>query len=491
MLERSIYNFEFERWRIIIIIIGGINLKIIFKVEDFLKIEKAEIDITNFCVFIGNNNSGKTKLMELIYGVLNYLPRKGSLVDYRFRNGRIVLKEEKLKKMIDCINEVLKNEKEQILQSIFNKDLTIGSMKLEVTSIDKWYEVINVTRENMGILYDEEIALNKVFNEVEKIVDEMNVVVVKVYESKDESIGRRLSVAGFANKKDRRFMKNHIGEIIIGDLLGINGDSHLFFPASRMGLMMLYKEYFNNVGTEGKVWFNGEETLEADTYQQSDHVTKPVLDFLRFLQGYSFNISNANRNADLIDFINEHLLEGALNEKGDMALYTPKNSEIRVPLYLASSMINEIDPLMKMLTGRKRTRMLFYDEIETSMHPLKQLEMVKLLNRLNNKGIRIILTTHSDTFVTKMNNLLLLSRTGKIDERQVSIRNGKVKISNDDLLKTDDIHIYQFINKDNGRSEVSELEFRTAPMIGYSFELFEDSSTSLFEEAKLALGIEQ
>ena len=42
MLERSIYNFEFERWRIIIIIIGGINLKIIFKVEDFLKIEKAE-----------------------------------------------------------------------------------------------------------------------------------------------------------------------------------------------------------------------------------------------------------------------------------------------------------------------------------------------------------------------------------------------------------------------------------------------------------------
>ena len=90
-----------------------------------------------------------------------------------------------------------------------------------------------------------------------------------------------------------------------------------------------------------------------------------------------------------------------------------------------------------------------------------------------------------------MNNLLLLYRTGKIDERQVSIRNGKVKISNDDLLKTDDIHIYQFINKDNGRSEVSELEFRTAPMIGYSFELFEDSSTSLFEEAKLALGIEQ
>ena len=40
----------------------------IFKVEDFLKIGKAEIDITNFCVFIGNNNSGKTKLMEISDG---------------------------------------------------------------------------------------------------------------------------------------------------------------------------------------------------------------------------------------------------------------------------------------------------------------------------------------------------------------------------------------------------------------------------------------
>ena len=134
--------------------------------------------------------------------------------------------------------------------------------------------------------------------------------------------------------------------------------------------------------------------------------------------------------------------------------------------------------------------MLFYDEIETSLHPLKQLEMVKLLNRLNNSAIRIIVATHSDTFVTKLNNLLLLSRTKKVGKRPVSIRNGEIEINSDDLLKTDDIHIYQFINKSNGRSEVSELEFRTAPMVGYSFELFEDSSTSLFEETKLALGIE-
>ena len=61
---------DFYFWHVIIILSeckGGWNLKTIFKVEDFLKIGKAEIDITNFCVFIGNN-SGKTKLMEISDG---------------------------------------------------------------------------------------------------------------------------------------------------------------------------------------------------------------------------------------------------------------------------------------------------------------------------------------------------------------------------------------------------------------------------------------
>lgn len=61
----------------------------------------------------------------------------------------------------------------------------------------------------------------------------------------------------------------------------------------------------------------------------------------------------------MIEFMNEHLLEGALDEKGEMASYTPKNSDLRVPLYLSSSMINELDPIVKMLTDRKGTTSFF------------------------------------------------------------------------------------------------------------------------------------
>ena len=42
-------------------------------VENFGKIEYAEIDISNFSIFVGENNSGKTYLMQLIYGIISSL----------------------------------------------------------------------------------------------------------------------------------------------------------------------------------------------------------------------------------------------------------------------------------------------------------------------------------------------------------------------------------------------------------------------------------
>ena len=41
------------------------------KVKNFGKIEYADISLSNFVVFVGNNNSGKTMMMQLIYGKIS------------------------------------------------------------------------------------------------------------------------------------------------------------------------------------------------------------------------------------------------------------------------------------------------------------------------------------------------------------------------------------------------------------------------------------
>ena len=169
----------------------------------------------------------------------------------------------------------------------------------------------------------------------------------------------------------------------------------------------------------------------------------------------------------------------------------PNDQKKEIPVFVASSMVNEVVPVVKALTDSDKIDFIFYDEVETSMHPLKQIEMVKLLNRLNNKGTRLLVSTHSDTMATKINNLLLLSQ-GDYDFERIkkTLEKNEIQIEKEDLLVSENIHVYQFVNEEQGESVVEELEFRKAPCTGYDFSLFNDSMMNLFEEAKVAMGIE-
>ena len=48
-------------------------MKVYVGVENYGKIEQAEITLGDLIIFVGNNNSGKTLMMQLIYGVLKEL----------------------------------------------------------------------------------------------------------------------------------------------------------------------------------------------------------------------------------------------------------------------------------------------------------------------------------------------------------------------------------------------------------------------------------
>ena len=45
-------------------------MELLFGVSNFGKIKHAEITLSNFTLFVGDNNSGKTFMMQLLYGVL-------------------------------------------------------------------------------------------------------------------------------------------------------------------------------------------------------------------------------------------------------------------------------------------------------------------------------------------------------------------------------------------------------------------------------------
>lgn len=102
-------------------------------------------------------------------------------------------------------------------------------------------------------------------------------------------------------------------------------------------------------------------------------------------------------------------------------------------------MVNELVPLVMMLTNLNAYNYVFYDEIETCLHPLKQIEMARLVVRLVNSNYKMVISTHSDTMAIALNNLILLSHLKNRD-----IKAEKFGYNKEDFFKNDDIHVYQF-----------------------------------------------
>lgn len=292
----------------------------------------------------------------------------------------------------------------------------------------------------------------------------------------------------------KRVLADQIWRIIFLTGNTANTDS-LFLPASRTGLQLLSKYFFAErdskavSGINVLVFGDEDEEENREITENEFGLAMPVYDFLQFLLRYNQQEKMKQRNRKLLEFIEQHLIDGQVKNTGDEMYYHPDvlaDDKEDIPLYLASSLVNEVTPIIKALSGKHNYRYIFYDEIETCLHPLKQGEMARLIIRLVNSGRRMIASTHSDTMASKLNNLLLLSFSEDSEETRKK-KLEKLELSEDDLLFNAKVHVYQFVNQPDGGSSVEELKFQTMPYIGYDFNLFMRNLDELYNETDVIL----
>lgn len=253
-------------------------------------------------------------------------------------------------------------------------------------------------------------------------------------------------------------------------LLSLNS---LFMPASRTGLMMLYKEYFANKTDSALNFYVGENGKIQDGTMYDD-ITRPAYEFIRFLQTYKHDVSS-EKYLDELDFFDKNIIEGhiSVNNQGRFT-YRQSEDDNNIPMYLASSMINEVAPIALALQSG-RFDQLIIDEIEASLHPQKQQELARLLTRLSNKNVSLIISTHSDTFVSKINNLFVLAQ--KEDKIKYLEPLGLDEM---DILDTEKLYVYSFEALDNGKCLVKEI--KPTKESGYQFDLFMNSNLKIYKE---------
>lgn len=442
-------------------------------INNFAKIEYAKACVNKFTLLVGPNNCGKTFLMQLIEGINDYW---NILIDESVMNTLLIddlpeykgyeLSKYNLDEFLNKLNNNIYKQKENIISEIFKREIPIQNLSVDIQ--------LEENEEYLMYHIDKTQALDQLPKNVGNSPNFISAVM----------LGHENTAIECMIKKTYDKPNGEFAEAIIGprlkycesNMVNLLQKGSLFMPASRSGLMMLYREYFANKTDDNiLVQTNTQRTENVGT----TNLTTPVYRFLRFLQTYTEDERIKKKFEKELEFYDNNIIEGHINAKTQQGLAYNANSGEAVPMYLASAMVNEVAPIYLATTSTSFYERFIIDEIEASLHPEKQMELVRFLNRLYNKGKSFVISTHSDTFVSQINNLSILAEyVGKTKDTEAVSKFG---IEMEDMVSQKDLFVYEFIKKNNGKSEVKERKFNEK--LGYQFDLFTNTALKLYDEA--------
>ena len=430
-------------------------------VKNFAKIKEAKIELSPFTLFIGDNNSGKSYLMTLVYGLIRYT---STIIN-------IIFKDEKDIKELDEYKEAKSIIENYIYNLDFNKEV-----ELSFEEVEFFIELFNLllnkySNEVINYIFnsDNEIKLEKIklefnnkkikftYEKSKKIQDnkEINEFYIHVHRQNNVKYGVGIN---FDNDNDYHKIIIMIISFMINNCFNNNifplftDKREIFLPVSRTGFLLSK----NDISTSARA-------SKYDRYAEknNEYLSRPVMDFLDNFDELSKQKNNIEHMTKklylMLDFIEKNMLFGkiVINEETKNIYYKPDNTELEFQMYLSSAVVTELAPLYLFLKYGFIKKKLLMEEPEISLHPKLQQQLTRLFIKLINTGINVIVTTHSDTIIQHINNMIKLNNN-KEDVKKELMK--KYNYDEDDLISEDKVRMYQFDIKEDGFTEITEIK---------------------------------
>lgn len=168
------------------------------------------------------------------------------------------------------------------------------------------------------------------------------------------------------------------------------------------------------------------------------------------------------------------LLEGKLVVEREKSFLQLEDKQ-RIPLTAASSSVRELSTLLFLVENYLRTinssSDICIEEPEAHLHPTLQIKMADLIVSICSHGSFVQLTTHSDYFLQRINQIVRLADIKKTDPERFSELSKDELLDSMPLLDGDKILVYYFHRDGNGQVAVDKL---TAGKQGFPFRSFFD-----------------
>lgn len=131
----------------------------------------------------------------------------------------------------------------------------------------------------------------------------------------------------------------------------------------------------------------------------------------------------------------------------------PKSKKL--PIHMTASMVKTLSSFVFYLKHiAKKNDLIIFDEPEINLHPSAQIELARIFGKLYNRGLRMIISTHSDYIIREINNLIMADQL-KQDNAFPLMKFG---ISDDEAVNKDSVAVYNFVKKSKKIVRVNNLE---------------------------------
>lgn len=374
----------------------------VLNIESLGVVKQAKIDLSKkFILFCGRNSTGKTYASYILQAFLE----AEEIYD------------------LDCRKVII----EQIAKS--------GTFKIEKSFIAEWLDANckNVMSKIGNIFGISDSTSNKLF-------DKFNLGVEYTDEDYKKSLNAEIKATNGFNKFVLRIVKPAGSDIVTveGDTDILTSTNATDFPSiilvnnilrslafckARVRMLTVERNSIYTFKTELSLSRN--ELIDR-IQQQSGKKELDVLEMInnssrRYPQAVrsSLRVANDLENvqkytspyADVADIIEKDLLKGevSVTKNGDVEFHAQNMSKTkRLPFHLSSSIVKTMASFVIYLRHIAQVGdMLIIDEPEMNFHPDVQVLLARIFAMLTAKGLRVVVSTHSDYIIRELNNLIM------------------------------------------------------------------------------------